>query len=86
MSTAPNANYVPEVCAWCAGSGMDRTLTDKTCFACHGQGRVQVAEPPMQCVHCGGDGSNQNPNLSIDRCHPCGGTGWSLRWISPSKS
>lgn len=93
MSSPPNAQYAPEICQWCKGTGYDRVPVNpgrsgrfQMCRICNGQGRVQVAQPSMPCVHCKGTGMNPNADsnrLETIPCTPCGSTGWSLRWIPP---
>lgn len=89
MSSPPNANYTPEICRWCGGSGHDRdqqgrlASNPRPCTSCNGQGRLHVADPPVICPNCTGTGVDPSPERPGKRCASCYGTGWSLRWIPP---
>lgn len=89
MQSAPNAQYSLETCAWCEGRGVNRdqknTDGNFPCMGCYGQGRLQVAEPTMPCVHCGGTGEGKDINGQDSHCPRCQGSGWANRWIGPSK-
>jgi len=93
MSSPPNAQYAPETCQWCKGTGHDDHIPTKpdhpqpySCAACNGQGRVQVAQPSQPCVHCKGTTVNPDPGERHGKpCDYCGRTGWSLRWIPPPR-
>lgn len=63
----------PVSCAKCGGGGLEPGSTMKSCPACGGSGRLNVAEGPMQftraCPQCGGHGQVGTP------CSQCGGSG-----------
>lgn len=87
LEAAANAEYAPETCAWCNGSGVDRDQTDGSqvydCDSCDGQGRIQVARPSVPCVRCNGAGGAPGATQRDECCQACYGSGWSLRWVQP---
>lgn len=89
MESPQNAQFAPEECKWCNGSGVDRDQTDNQgriirCMSCEGQGRVHVALPSMACVRCKGKGGETGAKNLTGLCEICHGTGWSLRWVPPN--
>ena len=85
MTAPPNANYAPETCAWCNGSGRDRLMDSERkvqlCLSCGGKGSVLVAQPRRQCAACQGTGLSEFAVGDDNRCHVCRATGWAHRWI-----
>lgn len=84
MSSPPNANYGPETCAWCKGTGEDRRKDHRgefRCVSCAGQGAVMVALPSAPCPKCSGAGNLVTGEFEL--CVECYGSGWRLRWIAP---
>ena len=68
------ADYAPERCARCGGTGNVGTLGYSKCPSCGGQGSVMVAQPARRCARCGGTGNVGT--LGYSECPSCGGTGW----------
>jgi hypothetical protein len=50
---APTANFSPEDCKGCSGSGLGKTGEGR-CLVCNGQGSVLVAQPARPCAYCKG--------------------------------
>ena len=62
-------------CAFCVGKGTDPfDLLSKIsiCQVCGGRGEVNLSEPAIRCVFCGGTGIHRNRRLT---CTVCGGKG-----------
>lgn len=73
MAEKVTANYAPETCLSCGGTGRNRNRVTETCFACSGKGSVLVAQPSRRCPQCS-NGWNYNAGIA---CGICRGTGWS---------
>ena len=62
-------------CAFCRGTGKDPfELLSKLskCQVCGGRGEVEVGQPAIECVYCGGSGVHRDQRLT---CTVCGGKG-----------
>jgi DnaJ-class molecular chaperone len=66
-----DANFAPETCASCDGTGKSGL---GVCNACHAQGSILVAHPEHKCPICEGSG-----NSSLGACKACNGGGWANR-------
>lgn len=74
-SKKPPANYAPETCASCKGSGAGAPF--EACSVCDGQGSVLVAQPAHNCARCAGMGKDKWGGP----CEACGGSGWAYTWV-----
>jgi DnaJ-class molecular chaperone len=74
-------NFGPAVCMNCEGEGKYHNKAHAsegaTCGVCDGVGRVLVAQPAIECIHCGGTGDVPGDLF----CPDCFGTGWVLPLI-----
>jgi hypothetical protein len=64
-----SAEYSPEICAWCNGTG--KRGSDR-CEVCRGKGRVMVLQPPHKCITCECTGRTS----TMEVCPRCHGAGW----------
>jgi len=62
-------------CGFCKGMGKDpfKLLSEcSVCQVCNGEGKVEIAEPAIECVFCEGSGIYPGKRIT---CTVCGGKG-----------
>ena len=65
------AEFGPETCAWCYGSG---ARPEGRCPVCRGKGAVMVRQPARVCPACACAG--REPDSPAKACPACRGSGW----------